>query len=313
MAADRPLLRLRLIADDVPEGEIALSDLARVASATQTFVRQIVGNLVGQRGPGGPSAAVGEASQLRLVGLKAGSTVLEIAGAPPLADFLEYDIPTDLTDITFGLLIDGVAALATASDAEPAELPVGFDNRLMDDFDVWLKSLRQYKSVAFETRVRGKVTEALASPSAARTRLRSVAPQPVLPFVNPTQQALEGRLYALNLNTGSFHVEDDAGHKIRTVLAPEARGNASVLVSRRVRAIGRPQLDEAGRIRSFQVDEIGPAPDLAGLSEQKSFFDVHELEVKPPLGDSGSLDEWAITDLSRAEADDFMGSLVEHR
>ncbi|QIK66284.1 hypothetical protein G7072_07915 [Nocardioides sp. HDW12B] len=274
-------------------------------------MRQIVGNLVGQRRPGAPAKAVLEASQLRLVGLRAGSTILEIAGASPDAGLLEFDIPTDLTEITFDMLMDGLGALVSASDEEPAELPVGFDDRLMGDFDVWLRSMRRYESVALESHVGGRVKQAASNPEAARARLKGVSPQPVMPFVSPSQQALEGKLYALNLNTGSFHVEDDAGHKIRTVLSPESRNSASLLVSRRVRAIGKPDLDEAGRIRSFQVDVIGPAPDLEGLSEQKSFFDVHELEIKPPPGDSGSIKEWAIGGLSDGEADDFMSALAE--
>jgi len=309
MATERPVIRLRLVADDVPEGEIALSELVRIAGATQTFVRQIVGNLVGQRGPGAPRKAVSEASQLRLVGLKPGSTILEIAGAPPIEDFLEYDIPTDLTDITFGLLMGGVSALA-AADRSPPELPVGYDHRLVGDFDIWLKSMSNYKSVAFESRVGGRTVTTITSPSVARRRLKSVSPQPVLPFVSPTQQALEGRLYALNLNTGSFHIEDDAGHKIRTVVPTGVRDDASVLVSRRVRAVGKPELDEVGRIRSFQVERIGAAPDMAGLSQQKSFFEAHELEVKPPVGERGNLNEWAISGLSEVEAESFMAALT---
>jgi hypothetical protein len=170
--------------------------------------------------------------------------------------------------------------------------------------------MRRYQSIGFESRVGGKVTQATALPAVARERLRSVTPQPLLPYVSASQQALEGRLYALNLNTGSFHVEDDAGHKIRTVLPDAVRADASMLVSRRVRAVGKPELDELGRIKSFRVDRIGAAPDLVGLSEQKSFFDVHDLEVKPPAGEEGTLDEWAIRDLSDAEADDFMAALI---
>jgi hypothetical protein len=311
MTHNRPLIRVRLDADDIPDGEIALADLAKVASSTQKFLRQIAGNLVGQRGPGAPRKGVIEASSLRLVGLKPGSTILEIAGADIASHALDYDIPTDLTELSFDMLVGGLSAIS--SDDPQPDLPVGFDKQLVDDLDDWLKSVRQYKSVALEAQVRSKTKVVKTVPRRARARLHNLSPQPVLPFVSPTEQALEGKLYALNLNTGSFSIEDDAGHKIRTNLPPELRSDAAVLINRRVRAIGKPELDESGRIKVFAVSSLGPAPDLAGLSEQKGFFDPHELDVKPPAGESGSLDEWAIGELSDEEADDFMDALATLR
>ncbi len=311
MTDDRPIIRLRLEADNVPEGEIALSDLARIAGATQKILRQIAGNLVGQRGPGAPRKGVTEASSLRLVGLRAGSTILEIAGAETDWDALEYGIPTDLTELSFDLLVGGLSAIS--SDETQPELPVGFDKQLVDDLDDWLKSVRKYKSVAFESQVRNQTKSVNTVPMQARVRLHALNPQPALPFVSPTEQALEGRLYALNLNTGSFSIEDDAGHKIRTDVPPGLRADAAVLISRRVRAVGKPELDEAGRLKAFAVSRLGPAPDLAGLSEQKGFFEPHELEVKSPAGESGTLDDWAIRNLSDEEADDFMDALTALR
>lgn len=311
MTDERPLIRLRLDAGDVPEGEIALSDLAKIASTTQKFLRQIAGNLVGQRGPGAPRKAVIDASSLRLVGLKPGSTILEIAGADIDPTALEYDIPTDLTELSFDMLLGGLSAISS-DDSQP-DLPVGFDKQLVDDLDDWLKSVRKYKSVALESQVRSKKAVIKTVPQRARVRLHALSPQPVLPFVSPTEQALEGKLYALNLNTGSFSIEDDAGHKIRTDVPLGLRSDAAVLINRRVRTVGKPELDEAGRLKAFAVSSLGPAPDLAGLSEQKGFFEPHELDVKPPAGESGSLDEWAIGDLSDEEADGFMDALAALR
>lgn len=305
---ERPLIRVRLDGGEgSPQGEIELNDLARIATATQKFVHQIAGNLVGQRGPGAQRKAVSDASSLRLVGLKPGSTILEIAGAEIDQDVLDYDIPTDLTALTFDALVSGLVAI---SDDDPhAELPVGFDRRLVDDLDAWLRSVRQYESVALESHVGSKTTTVTTVPRSARARLQSLSPQPVLPYVSPTEQALEGKLYALNLNTGTFSIEDDAGHKIRTNVSAEHRSAAALLINRRVRAIGKPELDEDNRLRAFAVSSLGPAPDLAGLSMQKGFFEPHELDVRPPAGEGGSLDEWAIGGLSELEADDFMDAL----
>jgi hypothetical protein len=311
MSEERPLIRLRLERDDLPQGEIALTDLAKIADATQRFVRQIAGNVVGQRGPGAQRKGVADASSLRLVGLKPGSTILEIAGAEPAQDALEYDIPTDLTELTFDLLVGGLSAVAS-SDPRP-ELPVGYDTRLVNDLDDWLRSMRGYKSVAIESQVAGTARSVRTTPRQARNRLHDLSPQPVLPFVSPTEQALEGKLYALNLNTGSFYIEDDAGHRIRTVLPVDLRDDAATFVSRRVHAVGKPEFEESGRLKLFNVSELGPAPDFAGLAEQRGFFEAHALVATPPAGDAGSLDDWAIAGLSDEEAEDFMDAISSLR
>jgi hypothetical protein len=41
--------------------------------------------------------------------------------------------------------------------------------------------------------------------------------------VSPHLQALAGRLYALNLNTGTFSIEDDTGREIRLTVPSDVR------------------------------------------------------------------------------------------
>jgi hypothetical protein len=62
---------------------------------------------------------------------------------------------------------------------------------------------------------------------------------------------------------------------------------------RRVRGVGRPELDEGGRLGSFEVSGLDLATDVGALSKQTGFFEPHELRPVTP-GDLKNLDEWAI-------------------
>lgn len=116
----------------------------------------------------------------------------------------------------------------------------------------------------------------------------------------------------MNLNTGSFSIEDDAGHEIRLKVPDGLRRDAAGLIDLHVRAVGKPELDEAGKLRSFDVSRLELAPDSEGLSRQTGFFESHEL--KPPVpSDLKRLDEWAIDDLTDEETANFMDALADLR
>lgn len=306
----RPVISLHLDAAGQDEGEIRLDDLTKIAEATQTVIRRIARGMVGQSRIGRASKPVTEATTLSLIRLGKGSTVLEIAGPPPMddQDAFEFDLPTDLSELSLKLLSEGVCALA--SDDDVPELPAGFDSSLVRDFDAWLKSLRKFDSVGVDSAIGGKELHAQVVPQVARRRLSEATPQPVLPFVSPTEQALRGRLYALNLITGTFSIEDDAGHKIRLKVPQDVRQTAALLVAQHVKAIGKPELDDLGRLRSFTVTSLELAPDIDALAQQTEFFEPHELR-RPAPGDLRTLDEWSIEGLTEEEADGFLSALAE--
>jgi len=62
---------------------------------------------------------------------------------------------------------------------------------------------------------------------------------PSVPYVSAEHQALTGRLYALNLRTGTFRIVDDARHSVRLTVPEDVRGEAAQLIGTRVHAIGR--------------------------------------------------------------------------
>lgn len=81
----RPMLHLRLSDQDERQGEIPLADLAKVAEETQRVVTRIARGMIDERGPGRLRRSVSDATTLFLVGLRSGSTILDIA-LPDSAD-----------------------------------------------------------------------------------------------------------------------------------------------------------------------------------------------------------------------------------
>ncbi len=311
-AKSRPLISLRLQArEQQADGEILLDDLTRIAQTTQKFVRQIARSMVGHRKPGRTSNALQDATALRLVGLREGSTVLDIAG-PALDEnqTFEFDFPTDLGELSLSMLSEGVAALG--ENDGPPELPVGYDRGLVNDLDGWLRSLTPFVTVALESHGGAHLVEVKVQPQAARRRLRDAPPQPSLPFVSATQQMLEGTLYALNLNTGTFSIEDAAGNKIRIRVPEDVRRTAATYVDHQVRAIGDAELDERLRLKSFEVTKLELVTDREQLSEQTGFFDKHELP-RPNVGETRDSEAWGIEGLSEEESSDFLAALAELR
>jgi hypothetical protein len=311
-AKSRPFVSLRLEArEQQVDGEILLDDLTKIAEMTQKFVRQIARSMVGRHGPGRVSNALRDATALRLVGLREGSTVLDIAG-PDLDDsqMLGIDLPVGLGELSIGMLREGFSALGEG-DVAP-ELPAGYDQALVDDLDEWLRSLAPFETVALESHVADHAVEVKLQPAVARRRLKDANPQAPLPFVNAKQQMLEGMLYALNLNTGTFSIEDVVGHKIRLNVPEEVRRTAATFAGHRVQAIGDAELDERLRLKSFAVSQLDLAPDRQTLSEQTGFFDKHELSP-PNEGEIRDSEAWGIEGLSDEESTDFLAALAELR
>lgn len=304
---ERPRLGLRLQDSGLKDGEIRLDDVAHVAGATQKLVTRLGRGLTGHRGPGRPPKSVAAATRLYLVGLGRGSTVLEIVGSEPDSDLLDADhMPADLGELVLGLVADGILALA--SSQQQGVLPVGFDAAAVDDLDAWLRRLRGYRHVSLDVRLRATRRHAGFSPTPALTRLRELRPQPALPYVSSTHQALEGHLYALNLRTGSFHIEDDARHSVRLSVPADLRSHAAGMVESRVRAIGTPQVDESGRLVGFDVADFFSAPEFEP-SAQESFFERHTLATSTRQEDA--IEAGVVQDLSDEEVSSFIAALAE--
>jgi hypothetical protein len=282
-----------------------LADLARVADGAQRVVTRIARGMI-DRGQGSLPRQAVEATTLFLTGIRSGSTVLDIALPELGGDTLSArEMPASLGEMALAVLVESLEVLSE-DEPEPV-LPVGVDDGVIECMDQWLRALRGYRAVTVDSELSGRSRRAVLSPKSARERLRNAASQPSVPFVSADHQALTGRLYALNLRTGTFRIEDDARHSIRLTVPEDVRDDAAQLINTRVRAIGRASLDERRRLLSFDVAAFELLPDLV---DQTAFFERHELVAPPRTITGDDLAQGVIPDLSDGDIDEFMSALA---
>ncbi len=205
--SERVRMQLRLQSARLPEGEISLDEISKIAELTQRFIRRLARGLTDTRGPGPAPSRIIEGTRLFLVGVRRGSTILEVAGpVHGTTMFSESDpVPEDLDEITINLALE---ALGRLNDEAP-EMPTGIDARAAADIDEWLRGLRSYDSVQIGAALPTRGTEDVTVvPRQARQRLKSATVAPVVPYVTMNQQALDGHLYAVNLRSGLFRIEE---------------------------------------------------------------------------------------------------------
>jgi hypothetical protein len=283
-----------------------LAELAKVAGQTQRVVARIAEGMVDDRGTGRLHQNVTNATTLSLIGLRSGSTVLDIALPQPALDQLPADgMPAELGEMAVTVLVESLEILSE-DDLQPV-LPVGVDDITVRDIDVWLRALRSYSRISIDAELSRSALRAEITPREARAKLRNAASQPSITYVSASHQAVTGKLYAVNLRTGSFRIEDDAGHSIRLNVSEEIRDEVAQLINRRVRAYGKASLDSRHRLVSFDVDGLEEAPEL--MIDQGAFFEKHELVAPSRSITQAELEVGVISDLSDDEIDAFLSAL----
>lgn len=300
----RPALHLRLSSRHEQSGEISLTELAKIAQQTQRAVSGLAQSLIDDLSPENLRHQVAIATRLYLVGMRSGSTVLDIAAPEQVEDALAIEgMPVELRDLAMMAFVDALQALSQ----EQPKLPIGVDHRGIGYIDGWLRSLRRHDQVSVDAEVGSAIAHATVRPAAARRNLRAAETQPSLPYVSASHQTLTGRLYALNLRTGTFSIEDDARHSIRLVVPADMRDEAAQLANKRVRAIGIPSVDNTKRrLISFEVvalDELPP------LGDQLAFFETHPIVEPPRAISQADLTHGVVLDLSDDEIDAFASVL----
>ena len=302
----RPTLRLRLSGSSERDGELALAELARLAEKTQRAVSRIAQAMIDDRAARHLRRDIGSATTLSLVSLRAGSTVLDIA-LPETADdqLIADDMPQDLGEMALVAFVESIAALH--DDESDPVLPVGVDDKAANEVDGWLRALSSYSEVEVTAQLRREPVRSFAiAPKDARDKLKRAASQPALPYISADNQSLTGRLYALNLRTGMFRIEDDARHSIQLTVPVDVRAEAAQLVNTRVRAIGKAALDRRHRLAAFNVTALEQVPDLP---DQVEFFKRHELAEPPRAIEGNDLTRGVITDVTDDEIASFMTAL----
>jgi hypothetical protein len=283
-------------------GEIPLAALARIASETQTLVRRLARSLNERGGPGRTPAAIEDATELMLVGVGPGSTRLELVGPvqQPQLD-LDLDIPDDIgTRALDGLL----TALEAVARHEP--LPVAVDDISGRSLEDWLAAMAASASdLKVEVSLGGRPARTVdLVPAVARAELNERRAARSAPPVAP-MRAVDGRLYAVDLDSGRYRIRDDEGNSIAVVTTGLSRDDVAPLLDQRVRAEGASRFDEQGRLHSLEVTSLSLAPDVEGL-DTASFFAGAELDQLS--GDARpleSMSELTIAELTATDVADL--------
>ena len=245
----RPRLSIRLRGGTGGDGEIPLADLGRIATETQALVLRLARSLTERSGPGRTPDEIDELTRLVAVGIRSGSSILEIAGPE-----MEEELPLDGAPPNVG--VQALVALADGLEAASAgrPLPVAFGAApARRSLAEWMATVSTYSEV--------DVTVAVDDDE---RRVRLAPAEVVLPdpstMAAPRPAALVGTLRAVDLDSGRFRIEDDAGHRIALTVPTELRDQAGRLIGNRVEAFADPSSNDARATQPMAVAELRAAP-----------------------------------------------------
>ncbi|MBI4729599.1 MAG: hypothetical protein HY775_08905 [Acidobacteria bacterium] len=283
-----------------PDGEIPLHRLALIAERTQAVVQRLARSLTDRGTRGRTPQFIEAAAELRLIAIRAGSTVLEIAGPSFQAELDLGEVPAGVGTQALATLIGGVEAAAAQS-----ALPDAFDELSREAFVEWFRAFEDAEEVGVRGTVGGTSFETNMVPRGAGVYLGSAAI--LKERTVDAARSVEGILYAVNLHTGLFRLQDDAGLSI-TVSSSLSPDEAAPLLGKRVRASGSARRDATGHL-SIDAVALVSSEGIPGLDASKFFArtDLDSLVANvTPLESVGSL---ALEDVTEDEAEAFRSAL----
>ena len=303
-ARSRARVDVRLIGGAHADGEVPLDVLASIGRHLQQLLRRLGRQASDRAGAGRTPEELRRLTGLLLVGLRDGSTTLEFAG-PPLEVQFELDVAKDAGMQALDRLLEVLAAMA---QPEP-RLPEDMAAPAAESLRALVGSLTSYAEVEVAVSRADRSDRVELRPNVAARALagRRQPGDPEVPAAVVRQVA--GKLYALNLHTGRFQIEDDLGATIDLSVPGELQPVAQRLAGRAVVASGTAFLDARGRLR---VDVFGIEPeDLAVAVDFQAFRASNDLDDL--LADATplrSLDDLAIDGLTQEEAAAFLAALA---
>lgn len=263
----RALIRLRLIGG--PDGAIPLAQLAAMADLQQAVFR-LAKSIEGRAGKRGRSPQmIEELSRLLAVGIEAGSAVLEI-NAPTVAGQLP------LSDVGLEALNALEDALETLSRGDPLGTTV--DEWSQEGIGSFLSGLSAYESIELEDRRADSVRRIAVQPNLARRAIQTAR----LP--SATTDNISGKLYELNVNTGTYRIEDDLGrsHLLDFDSTPNSLEHVRPLIGRRVVAQGTKHSGSGIRKRfratTLELAEAPPQADFYGFDLARALQETHPVK-----------------------------------
>lgn len=266
-------IELRLMDAPVPDGEIAVKDLAALTLALQELTTRIGREVVNTSGPGRTWKFVEEFAQLRLRSIEAGSTLLAFAKGP--TDKLDVDTFEDqLADDRFWEIVRAIRA-----DHRPD----------------WVTDLIAESA--------GKLVDALQA-AAPRAVLRASAHEPVeiesaqihaetwtsKRQVTDTVMTAKGRLEKVDLRSREFRLRDDVGHAVNLKHVGDDV-SAAKFVGQWVAATGRARFSSAGEIVALEGAEIEAVDDPAAPYVSRELSTLEAILASAPGPDpAGAID-----------------------
>lgn len=277
---------LRLSGTDRIDGEITFARAPAIFEAMQTLSTRLGQHHVGRQGPGRPVDGVRRATELRLVGLRPGSTILDVrlGDEDVLLDMgIEHQVTDSLFELFAGVSENSPPAWTTPTLGEATLAVVDAFGAAASEVD--LSSETRGRRVAFRP---GDVERAVW-PGADG-------------FSTPELGvSVSGRLDRGDLRSSRFRVRDGVGNDI-VLERVEDVGVAAGLLGSSVVATGTAERNRNGRIVRIRSAIVQPAKLPDGVVTTPRLPDLSGA-VPTVIPDDG------IPGITDDEVDDFLSSL----
>lgn len=276
-------VELLLMGASVPDGEIALRDLAALVDALQEVTTRIGREVVHTPGPGRTVKFMEQFAQLRLRSIQSGSTVLTFAKGP--TDKLDVDSPEEqLADDRFWEIVKAI----------------GDDHR-----PDWVTDLIAESAAKLVNALQDAAPRAVlraAARGAVEIESARVHVETWVTKRRSTDDVMiaRGRLEKVDLRSHEFRVRDDVGHAI-DLKHVEDDVTAARLVGQWVLARGSGVILPSGQLVALEraiIEEVAdPVPDL---------LDRHVLGLEEILASADGPDPFGGIELTDEEFAAFL-------
>ncbi len=257
-------LEVRLRGPAAEGGRVRLDVLVEVAQAVQMSVTRLAYALRGEPTVrrGRTPREIADLTRLQVVGLREGSTVLEL-------DLAEHERPLDELDLGVEALRAFEVGLRAAAMGEVPPAP-------------WDRGVTQAVESLLRVLDKG-IEEVVVRRSGARTEEQAVFTRSVreerriaVPPGARERVEVEGRLlmadFAATRDEARIHRPLES--PVRCTFGPELEGAVLSLLRRYVRAVGWAELDEQGEIRALELESLADAE----LTPGRAFWDLATLD-----------------------------------
>ncbi|MEI5583945.1 MULTISPECIES: hypothetical protein [unclassified Agromyces] len=237
----------------VPDGQIPFAELGALATSIQDLVLRIGRQLDERSGAGRTPLSLGRATEVRLVALREGSTLLDFEIGDP--DTI------DLPDETHALLAERFEEIV--QHVQINEPPPWTDHLVGEAAGRVVASLRSLgaSSVTLSRTAAERVPVASLEPLALDPAVWAIEP-PALSEATLVQVQASGVLEAVDLRSHRFRVRDDTGRGIALENVADAEEVAR-LVGSRVIAHGAAHRDARGMLAKIEGASIVPQGDVS--------------------------------------------------